>query len=125
MKKRRFIPVLIVLLLLGGYIVYNYVYQEHRDIQSETSQIEISANYLLERFKTNKGNDLLNKTITVTGSVSSVEDGAATIDGSVFAGFSEKNQNLKEGDRIKIKGRCIGYDDLFEIVRLDQCAIIK
>jgi hypothetical protein len=33
--------------------------------------------------------------------------------------------DFKNGDIVVIKGRCIGYDDLFEIVKLDQCIIIK
>lgn len=123
-KKSKFL-ILLVLLLLVGYFGYNYIYQDHRNIEAETSQLEITAPYLLERFKTNDGDALLNKTITVTGSITNVEDGAVTIDESVYATFSQNNPTLAVNDKIMVKGRCIGYDELFEIVKLDQCSIVK
>ncbi len=125
MKKKRIFLLLILFLVLGGFVTYNYVYQDHRDIKSETSQIEITAPYLLEQFKTNNGDALLNKTLTVTGVITDVEDGAVTIDESVHASFVENSTRLNKNEKVKIKGRCIGYDELFEIVKLDQCSPIK
>jgi uncharacterized membrane protein affecting hemolysin expression len=124
MSKQRKILILIVLLLVG-YFGYNYIYQDHRDIKSETSQLEITAPYLLERFKTNDANSLLNKTISVTGVITNLEDGAITLDESVYATFNENISQVTTNEKIMIKGRCIGYDELFEIVKLDQCSIIK
>lgn len=125
MNKRRKFLILIFILLLGGYIGYNYIYQDHRDIKTETSQFEITAPYLLERFKTNDAEALLNQTITVTGVITNLEEGAVTLDESVYASFSEKMSELKVNEKVQIKGRCIGYDELFEIVKLDQCSLLK
>ena len=123
-KRRRFL-LLIVLLALVGYFGYNYIYKDHRDIKTEVSEIEIAATYLLERFQKDEGKDLLNRTITVTGAITQVELAAITIDQNVHCSFGIEVNGFKNGDRIAIKGRCIGYDDLFEIVKLDQCTIIK
>lgn len=125
MKKKRLFLILILLVVIGGFMVYNYMYQDHRDIQSETSQLEITAPYLLERFKTDDGASLLNKTITVTGTITSVEEGAVTLNESVYASFSEEIPELRANNKVAIKGRCIGYDELFGIVKLDQCTLIK
>lgn len=125
MSKKRIFLIVIFLLILGGFMAYNYVYQDHRNIESETSQLEITAPYLLERFKTNDENGLLNKTITVTGKITNVEEGAVTIDESVYATFTENDIELVRNEKVIIKGRCIGYDELFEIVKLDQCSIVK
>jgi hypothetical protein len=125
MKKRRKLLILFLILLVGSYIVYNYIYQDHRDIKSETSQLEITAPYLLERFKTNDGGGLLNKTISVTGVVTNLEEHAVTIDESVYATFDENSPVLAIDEKVMIKGRCIGYDELFEIVKLDQSSIVK
>jgi hypothetical protein len=123
-KRRRFL-LLIALMALVGYFVYNYIYKDHRDIKTEVSEIEITAPYLLERFKKDDGKDLLNRTITVTGTITQVESAAITIDANVYCSFGNEVNGFKNGDLIAIKGRCIGYDDLFEIVKLDQCTIIK
>ncbi|QQX75483.1 MULTISPECIES: OB-fold protein [Aequorivita] len=125
MKKKRLFLILILLVVIGGFMVYNYMYQDHRDIQSETSQLEITAPYLLERFKTDDGASLLNKTITVTGTITAIEEGAVTLNESVYASFSEEIPELRANNKVAIKGRCIGYDELFEIVKLDQCSMIK
>ncbi len=123
-KQRKFIY-LILIVALVGYFGYNYVYQDHRDIEAETSQLEITAPYLLERFKTDDAEDLLNKTITVTGEITNLEENAITLDESVYASFDGKFSEVKTGEKIKIKGRCIGYDELFGIVKLDQSSLIK
>jgi len=125
MKKKRLFLILILLVVIGGFMVYNYMYQDHRDIQSETSQLEITAPYLLERFKTDDGASLLNKTITVTGTITAIEEGAVTLNESVYASFPEEIPELRANNKVAIKGRCIGYDELFEIVKLDQCSMIK
>ncbi len=125
MSKQRKFLILILILLVGGYLGYNYIYQDHRDIKSETPQLEITAPYLLERFKTNDGAALLNKTITVTGVITSLEEDAVTLDESVYASFIEKMSELKVNEKVQIKGRCIGYDELFNIVKLDQCSLLK
>ena len=106
-------------------MAYNYVYQDHRNIKSEISQFEITAPYLLERFKTDDGAALLNKTISVKGTITNLEEGAATLDESVYVSFNENFPELKVNEKVEIKGRCIGYDELFEIVKLDQCSLIK
>jgi hypothetical protein len=125
MIKRRRILLILTLSLLGAYFVYNYMYKEHRNIKTETSKIEIAAPYLLERFKTNDAESLLNTTITVIGVITNIEEGTITIDSSVHCAFNDKIIGLNINDSVKVKGRCIGYDDLFEVVKLDQCSIIK
>ena len=101
------------------------MYKDHRDIRTEVSEIEIAAPYLLERFKKDDAKDLLNRTITVTGSITQVESAVITIDSNVHCSFGSEVKGFEKGETIVIKGRCIGYDDLFEIVKLDQCTIIK
>ncbi|MCG2419295.1 hypothetical protein K8089_09695 [Aequorivita sp. F47161] len=125
MSKQRIFLIVLLLLAVVGYFGYNYVYQDHRNIKTETSQLEITAPYLLERFKTNDAEELLNKTITVTGEISNIEGDAITLEESVYASFDTMNTEVSVKDKVKIKGRCIGYDELFEIVKLDQSTVIK
>ena len=92
-KQRKFL-ILVLILVLIGFFGYKYLYQDHRDIKTETSQLEITAPYLLERFKKNDAEDLLNKTITVTGIVTDLEEGAITLEESVYASFNESFSNV-------------------------------
>lgn len=113
------------LLLLAGYIGYGYLYKDHRDIAAEASTLEISALELIQKFKNGEGTSLLNKTITVSGKLTQVEPQAITLDEAIYGSFDANIENLNLNDSYRIKGRCIGYDDLFEIVKLDQCTILK
>ena len=34
-------------------------------------------------------------------------------------------RTLRPGTKISIKGRCVGYDDLLEIVKIDQAVLLN
>jgi len=125
MTKRRRLLIAVSLLLMGGYFAYNYMYKDHRDISTETSKFEISAPYLLERFKKDDAESLLNATMSVDGIITQTEEGTVTLDSSVQCQLIDGSKGLVKGNKIVIKGRCIGYDDLFEVVKLDQGTIVK
>lgn len=123
-QRRRYI-LLSTLVILVCYFGYNYVYKDHRDISAEVSEIEIAAPYLLERFQNNDADKLLNKTITVRGVVTASGPLSITIDSKVDCSFENEIEKIEEGMSVIIKGRCIGFDDLFGIVKLDQSSIVK
>ena len=125
MKNTRKYIILLLLLAFVGFLGYKYLYQEHRNIQSETSKVEISAVDLLQKFQREPNPNLLNNTITVSGIITEIESHSITLDGSVNCAFNVETSNLKINDKVSIKGRCIGYDDLFEVVKIDQSSILK
>lgn len=125
---RKWIIILIIL-IIAAVIGYNYIYQDHRDIESEKAEYSMTSDEITIKFSENAvqaEQTFLNKTIEVSGLVSEVNANEITIDDKVFCQFSNMNQNTIEiNSKIKIKGRVIGYDDLLEQVKLDQCTIIK
>lgn len=126
MKK---ILIALIVLLLACFIGYKYVYQSHRDIQSEDAAFTMEAKVFASEFSQNQeeaSKKYLNQTVVVTGQITEVEDEGITVSEAIYAALNATNSNsLKTGDQIKLKGRCIGYDELLEVVRLDQCAIIE
>ena len=126
MRKWSVITSILVLIVIFGY---NYLYQDHRDIQTETSTYNLSSEELLEEFQINSDDSeskYLDKTITVSGNITHVDLQSIVIDDVVFCQFKEKqNFNFKESKIITIKGRFLGYDDLLEEIKLDQCHIIN
>ncbi|MFG6685507.1 hypothetical protein ACGK9U_02925 [Mariniflexile sp. HNIBRBA6329] len=123
MKKWLIIILLCALAVIG----YRYVYQDHRDIATETSIYKLTASDISNEFAINpmsSENKYLNKTIEVSGSISDKNPQSITIEDKVFCQFSNEIQKTLNTDKIKIKGRFIGYDDLLEQVKLDQCIII-
>lgn len=121
--------IFILLLILIGVLGYNYVYQDHRDIQSEASVFSVSSKNILEEFQVNSEDSeskYLDKTITVSGTATQIESHAIVLDNSVFCQFQDKiAPKLQNAKNISIKGRFLGYDDLLKEVKLDQCHIIN
>ncbi|MGV6828706.1 MAG: OB-fold protein [Flavobacteriales bacterium] len=124
-KSRKIIIIILLGLLIGAFFMYNYVYQEHRDIKTETAKLKVEAKELVKIFANQSATEVLNSTVEVTGKITEIGDQSITIDESVQCSFDQAIQQLKLNDPITIKGRCIGYDDLFEIVKLDQSTIVK
>ncbi len=120
--------ILIVVLLLA-LVVYNYVYQDHRNIEKETAVASISSTVISNEFTQNSTESerkYLNKTVEISGFITESNINDLTLDDKVFCQFEDNiYKSFKINSKLKIKGRCIGYDDLLEQVKLDQCSIIK
>jgi hypothetical protein len=125
MRKIIIFIILILLAVLG----YNYIYQDHRDIKTEKVDYAVSSSSISLEFSNNPSESeskYLNKTIVVSGNISEINENNLTLNEQVFCQFIEGiNASIKLNSEIKIKGRLIGYDDLLELVKLDQCNIIK
>lgn len=121
--------VILSLLIIAAVIGYNYIYQDHRDIGNEVAEFTMRSNEITNLFSEDAldaEQKLLNKTVEVSGLISDINPNDITIDDTVFCQFSEGVETTKDKDsNIKIKGRVIGYDDLLEQVKLDQCTIIN
>jgi len=124
MKKKIVFLIVMLVLVVGAYTGYKYLYKDHRNITKEVAVVETSAAQLQEQFQNNAAEALLNKTLTVTGIVTQIEGKSITIDDKVHCSFKYEMKGVQVGDEIHLKGRCIGYDDLFEIVKLDQSTLI-
>ena len=124
MKKRTVLFIVLILLGVIAFSGYQYLYKEHRNIATETSVMETSAEALLTLFQEGDATEYLNKTLTVSGVITQIEGKAITLNEVVQATFDSLPETLSLQQNINLKGRCVGYDELFEIVKIDQCAIL-
>ncbi|HMC01754.1 MAG TPA: hypothetical protein VKN14_12030 [Flavobacteriaceae bacterium] len=126
MKKKIFIFIITIIIVI---IAYNYVYQDHRNIEKEKAEFVVLATEISNEFLDNPeqaSTKYLNKTIEVTGVVTNINDNDLTLDINVFCQFvANIEDEISVGDKIKVKGRCIGFDDLLTELKLDQCTIIE
>ena len=127
MEKKLWISLLFIAVI--GVIGYNYVYQDHRNISEESADFTVNATSLSQAFKINTQDaetKYLNKTLVVKGEISEINLTDLTLNDVVFCNFISTNKTtntLKLNKTITIKGRCIGYDDLLEQIKLDQCTL--
>jgi hypothetical protein len=108
------------------FYLYNYVlYKSQRNISSEVPSYELESTVLANDYTSNSqiaDQKYLNKTIVVKGKVTEVEDSLLVLDKKIFCKMNKKMTKNLNNDEVSVKGRCIGYDDLFEIIQLDQCS---
>lgn len=117
MRKLIFFLGLLVVIFVAGYC---YIYQGHRDVASTTSTATYDVPTLLHELRENSTNtSIVDQVITVTGTVSSFQQNEIIIDNKVIV-LMRSAIDIKKGDHVSVKGRCIGYDDLLDEIKLDQ-----
>ena len=110
--------------------MYNYVYKSHRDISNEKESFAISVIDLKNDYRKNDSlanAKYLDKTIVIYGKITSLDlaNRILSVDTSLSAIMKESGVSLNLNDSIKLKGRFIGYDDLLEEFKMDECSVIK
>lgn len=128
MKKKLLI--FLFIFITAAFLLYNYIYKRHRDIASEKESFSISVANLKSDFSKNDSlanAKYLDKTIVIYGKISSIdlETNSIYINNSLSATLKVKPIGLKVSDSIQLKGRFIGYDDLLEEFKMDECIPIK
>ena len=62
--------------------------------------------------------------IELNGSVTAIAPAALTIDKKIFCKFKDDIFNVEVGDSIVLVGKFIGYDDLFQEFKINECSIL-
>jgi len=126
MKKKIAFAFLVI--IAAVVIGYNYVYKDARNISEETPEFIISGDTLKEELINNQDlvvKKYLDKTIQVSGIISHIDKDLVILDGYITTQIASIKKPLNIGEKVVIKGRFIGYDELLEELKLDQCTIIK
>ncbi|AXG72217.1 hypothetical protein KORDIASMS9_04485 [Kordia sp. SMS9] len=127
-SKKRILIALVVLVIVGvgGYL---YIYKAHKTLDDMEVVYTGSAQEFESKMEANadewsKAGD---KVIEVTGVITAKDVKGISVDGSFYFQLEEgtKTDNLTEDQKIRIKGRIIGYDDLLGELKLDKAIILK
>lgn len=125
-KTALVIAALLIMASMGIYFYYGFILKGARNIESEIPDYSIPATKLLDDYKLNpeKADSLyLNKTIEIMGRITKKTDSVMILENNVFCLFLGKTKEKTKNNKIIVKGKCIGYDELFQEVKLDQCII--
>ena len=129
MKKNQVIILVGILVIGAGSIVYNYTFNsKHRDIANEQATSTLSAQKLYTDFQDNEAlatTSYLDKVIEIKGKITAIEEGELVLSNQIQVRFNGAvmPKVANEGS-ITVKGRCVGYDELLEMVKIDQATII-
>ena len=126
-----FLRILIPLFVAGIAVVYYTYNKPHRDFNKSPSQFTVESKKLISFYQNNlkeANSKYLDKIILITGVITDFEKDIIILDNGIVCTLDSSQKiddQIYTGSEISIKGRCIGYDDLFEEIRVDHSFIIK
>jgi len=128
-KKSLIIGIVLSLVAISAFLVYNYTFNSaHRDIAQEKAEITLSAEKIQKDFLENETiaiTTYLDKVVEISGEITSVDGNEIILNDRVVIGFNNQNSlEIIEGTSVTMKGRCLGYDELLEMVKIDQATLI-
>lgn len=128
-NKILIISAALLLATLSVVIVYNYTFNTtHRNIANEDANVSLSALELRAHFLTDElaaTAKYLDKVVALDGAITIIEGNEIILDDRVAVTFTTLDTSqLYAGKMLTIKGRCIGYDELLEMVKIDQALLI-
>ncbi|MCF2873383.1 MULTISPECIES: hypothetical protein [unclassified Tenacibaculum] len=123
LKRNKFLVVLFIL-LIGGYSAYKYAYKPHKTIEELNVDFEGSSTVFLQKVSQNFS-EWNTKIVQLSGKVTAIDENGISLENQIYCQFKNTDARLsiKENDNIQIKGRVIGYDDLLDELKLEQCIL--
>ncbi len=123
----------IIFLIIAFFIagIGSYYYLMHggaRDLSNEETAYTTNAIDIIEEFKAdldNANNKYLEKPVAVSGTITSIQDSIISLNRNIICLLKNPDVKTEINQDVIIKGRVIGYDDLLEELKLDQCFLIN
>lgn len=123
------IAIALIAFILVGFSSYYYVmHGGARDLSTEETAFTVTGTAITTEFTTNlkaSNKKYLEKPVAIKGTVTAVKGTQIIIDKTVICTLKKQETNIKNNQPITLKGRVVGFDDLMEEVKVDQCLIIK
>ena len=125
---KKYFPLLIILLAIAVYFVWN---KPHKDYSTMRTDITISSLNFINEFKANSTiatEKYLNQIILVNGNITDKLTKSVVLDNGIVCTLDSSSLKdlglIQINNEVSIKGRFVGFDDLFEEIRLDHCFIM-
>jgi hypothetical protein len=124
---RFFLP----LSIIGLIIIYNTYNKPHKDFDKSPFEVTIESRELISFYQDNTDNAntrFLNKILLVIGTITNIETNIIILDNGIVCTLDPSQiitEEININNKVSVKGRCIGYDDLLEEVRIDHSFIMK
>lgn len=123
-KKNKWFIVVLIIFSISIVIGYNYVYKSHKTTEELITDYKGKTNDFILLINTNSDN-WINKTVELNGEITEIDSLGIVLNKSIYCQFRQKinTADFKHNQSITIKGIVIGYDDLLEELKLNQCII--
>ena len=124
LKKNKLILTFLFVLGMIGFAFYTLAIESPTSIENRKVDFTGSADELLLKI-TDHTEEWQDKIVVVSGEVSSSDDKGIMLSRKIYCQLKQVTdlQKINPSNNISLKGRIIGYDDLLEELKLDQCII--
>jgi hypothetical protein len=124
LKKNKLILTFLFVLGMIGFAFYTLAMESPTSIENRKVDFTGSADELLLKI-TDHTEEWQDKIVVVSGEVSSSDDKGIMLSRKIYCQLKQVTdlQKINPSNNISLKGRIIGYDDLLEELKLDQCII--
>ncbi|MDY7394827.1 hypothetical protein UMM65_06210 [Aureibaculum sp. 2210JD6-5] len=126
--KRKTVFIISMLIIVIGAFTYNYIYKEHRNIGNEKAVLFGTALKVYSDFNQNSiefNENYLDKTVEIEGEITETEAASVVLNHKVYVLFTDSlNHQISTNKKIIIKGRYVGFDDLLEVLKIDQATVV-
>lgn len=123
-KNKSLVIVSLFLLGIGLWSAYRYVFAAPLTTHEITAVYQGKA----EDFKQLIQSDFdqwHNKVIQIRGTITAIQEDGILLNQDIYCQFDDKLTNTAENEVITLKGRVIGFDELLEEIKLNQCIVIQ
>ena len=123
-KKNKFIVTILIVFSVIGFAIYTYAMRAPTAIENKKIDFSGASDELLLKIidDTEAWQD---KIVVVSGEVTNIDDKGIMLSSKIYCQLKQVSdlQKINPSNNISLKGRIIGYDDLLEELKLDQCII--
>ncbi len=114
----------VVLVTIVGFSTYGYLFS------APTKPANANPEFIgqAQEFSYLVTDDLafwVNKVVELTGEVSEITDDGILINGTIYGQFDDQTilKTITKNQRLTIKGKMVGFDELLMEIKLSQCII--
>tara|TARA_R110001632_G_scaffold38339_2_gene96492 strand:+ start:20822 stop:21208 length:387 start_codon:yes stop_codon:yes gene_type:complete len=123
-KKSKILIGIVLFITIAVYAVYKYSMQAPAKIESKKVDFTGTSDELLSKIQENAA-EWQDKIVVISGEITNLDDKGFILSSSIYCQLRDTTiaKTLIQNNQISLKGRVIGYDDLLEELKLDQCII--
>ena len=123
-KKNKLFVLVMLAITSIGFTFYQYSFKPPVKISQKKIDFVGSSTELLNKIQ-KEGNQWQDKVVIISGKITKLDSQGIMISPNIYCQFLDSIflKKIQLNDTISVKGRVIGYDDLFEELKLDQCLI--
>lgn len=126
---KKIILISITTVVVVAVAMYFFIYQSHRNVATEKATYTVTTSKLIEEFSVSDSTasrKYQDQIINCEGTITDIDkkSNSVVLDNKIYAVFLDSlPQSLLAKTKITLKGRFLGYDELLEEFKIDQCQI--